>query len=203
MPFWLSGNHQEQHLIEQHLKLQFYSPVYPGLSFCQFFDSKGNITPGIRKIWCLKLKDSGTISKWPLAFHIGWPKSITTETLPHHNIFEHVSSLPWMLFSLSVKESLGLRAELIHRNSPPWFALLNSFEFSKHWKRSHRPCIFLNASLTLHCPNYLDNWDFMHSYLCLRNRKRGNECCIRKGDYLLTLWLRQKGNSTFRKVELY
>lgn len=34
---WLPGHHQEQHCIEQHLKLLFHSPVYPGYSFGQLF----------------------------------------------------------------------------------------------------------------------------------------------------------------------
>lgn len=123
---------------------------------CQFFDSKGKITHGIRKVWYLKLEDSGTISNWPLAFHRGWQnRNISFR----HMTFEHVSSLLWISFSLSVNGSLGKRVEVIHRSSPPWFALLKSFVFSKHWKRSPRPWISWNTSLTLHCPSYLDNWE--------------------------------------------
>lgn len=120
-----------------------------------------------------------------------------------HTIFEHVFSLSWFLFAFSVNGRLRLSVEIIHSNSLPCFALLLTFQFTKHWKRSYGPCIFLTNSLTLHCPSYLDNWKF-YAFMPLSKKPYKRNCLIRNADlYLFTLWLRQKGNYIFRKVELF
>lgn len=161
MPSWLAScNHQKQHFMERHLKLLFYSPVYPG-SFCQLFDCKGKITLGLKKVWCLKLEDFETIWNWPLLVR-------TKCLLLPHNFWACFFTFLAFIFQgldLVWESSTGIAFHGL-----PFSISSNSQNTEKEIRRY----IPLNISLTLHCLSYFDNRKIYAFMSLSKNQKRGN-----------------------------